>query len=273
MQHKKLWAAAFLAIGTAMVPAASAIAGAGIFPSPIISAEISSTDVAETYPEGNAYAVCRLNIRDTPEGNVLRTMDQGEQVKVKGYEGDWAILDEGYCYGAYLADAWTKELSIESTSQECARYTGYIYGLFADLPELCADEVADYDIYLCKADEIPVGETVIGLTHTNELKKEMWVAVEGQEDVQHIFYHEAGHAVDQSHILEGKTAPSGTEDFIKAYDAEKEIIPGTHGLLQREEYFAEAFFRYMAEPEKMEQKCPATLRALDKMFYPDENPQ
>ena len=58
------------------------------------------------------WAICELNIRETPDGTIIGTYSAGEQVDVTDDSGEWFRTAEGYSWGAYL-------------SPEKISYTGY----------------------------------------------------------------------------------------------------------------------------------------------------
>lgn len=240
----------------------------------VVEAEVYHKDVANYFPIGTVYVVSPLNIREGPttDAAIIRTLDPGEQVNVSNYEGDWANIGDGYCYGPYLATRWNGEMNIHGTSFGSSRFIGYVYDLFQKVPENVLNIVKDYDISICEGkikcnyseDDLKAqGRTITSATQ-HEMQLDSTV-----ETLKQAVCHESGHVYDHYFFFHNMTQPSASKVFMDAFDAEHEIYLDyfdTHKLNVQtpEEYYAESFQAYLLDPENLSQNCPLTYAAVEE---------
>ena len=73
--------------------------------------------------------------------------------------------------------------------------------------------------------------------------------------------HEFGHALD---LLAGKTNYiSLTSKWNNIYKAEKNTASGSYYKSNAQEYFADAFDRYISNPSKLKSSAPKTYKYID----------
>lgn len=57
--------------------------------------------------EGSEYIVTtKLNLRKEPSTNstIIKVLNTNEKILVTGFDGNWAITEEGYCMKKYLKE-------------------------------------------------------------------------------------------------------------------------------------------------------------------------
>lgn len=74
-------------------------------------AEIHIEDLDElNYEKDNIKEIyivtTKLNLRKEPSTNstIIKVLNENERILVSGFEGDWAITEEGYCMKKYLKE-------------------------------------------------------------------------------------------------------------------------------------------------------------------------
>lgn len=235
---------------------------------------VSLVDEAEAYnPEGKVYAICDLNLRDSPGGKILRTLSAGSEIYVQENKDGWAKTYDGYCSANYLASQWNGNFKIHGTSQEKETYCGYIYDLYSDLPGDFTDIIADYEVILCDSKEIneKAGkENIAGLTITNSHEKQIWVTHEAKVKLKHVFYHECAHAIEHSLISLKNECPSNSDIFKSAFEEENDYFAVDGKEIPREEAFAEAFAFFLEKPDVLKKECPQIYKIL-KDFFQEPN--
>lgn len=240
----------------------------------LFSASLQTEEKEIPYPRNKAYPICRLNVRSGPNTDCTRlyTLEAGEPVEVKAYEGDWADIDTGYCYAGYLTGTYEGYLNLHAEDLISARYLGYAYSQIFQLPEPVLEAVRDYEIFLCQ--KVPgnfIGEegkklTVNGRTRTSRWEKRIWL-LSSMEAMEDTLFHEAGHAWDQSRATETGTFFSEEGDFLEAFISERPSYPfQTHkaNISNAQEYFAETFKELQKNPEAVKKFLPETYAVINE---------
>ncbi len=237
----------------------------------VSGAEIFKEDIAEYYPTGKAYAVCHLNVRASPDisSQVTRTLEQGEEVTVKRYSGDWAALEDGYCYTGYLSSSWKPNgLDISADSLDSARYIGYAYSQFLSLPDVVLSCLTEYKVMVTEGPIVDhygqEGIEAVGRTYTDGKDNKMWLAA-SVDAMQDTLFHESGHVLDHSGMLKDGLLYSEYDGFQYAYEKEQQEFSEFYNCLEyntysRQEYFAESFKQYLSDGDTLKDNFPETYQ-------------
>lgn len=239
----------------------------------IINVGLTHECIEDYYPVGDAYTINWLNVRadSTDTAPIIRTLKPGEKVEVLRYVGDWAKIEDGYCYAGYLSSAWFGQLNIHGDTDDACRYLGYAYQQFGKIPENGLNLLQEYDITLCEngVRNVTGNNEVVaqGRTRTSSTEKKIWLeaSVEALQDVP---CHEAGHAYDHSFVFAGLEPPSSGTDFLEAFEHDNSNYLNyfeTHEMNVQTptEYYAEAYKTYVLYPQKLKEVLPLTYQALE----------
>ena len=232
---------------------------------------VSEENISEYYPQGKAFAVCSLNVRAAPDSSsqIIRTLKQGDEVMVKEYSGDWAVLNDGFCYAGYLSSSWEPNgLRLSADSMEAAKYIGYAYSQFFTLPDAVLTRLEDYAIQITDSPIVDhygqEGIEAVGRTYTDGKDNKMWLAA-SVEAMQNTLIHESGHVLDHSGLLRDGLLYSEYDEFRDAYEKEQQDFSEFYNCLEyniysRQEYFAESFKEYLSDGDTMKENFPQTYQ-------------
>lgn len=247
----------------------------------VIHAEIVSIDdgVPTVNIEGIAYAVTDLNIRDTPDGDIVGQYNKGDKIKVVKPGEEWTQTDKGYVWTGYLSDKYKVKMNLDSDSTHASMFAGYMESLASQLNPRYRRMLEKYNIHLVydsdvlnkqsDGSDLADGEFILGRTsvaHGDNYKREMWLRC-STKNIEDAFYHELGHAYDFEDTNFCISDDERVQDSYKTeYDAIVDYFNlGHFKISDVQEYFAEVFKLHIKFPDELKEVAPEINGVLEEL--------
>lgn len=241
----------------------------------LTGARLVADNIEEFYPEtGNAYTIDRVNIRKSPDGEILNTVEAGTKVAVKGYDGDWAKTDKGYIYAGLLTEQYGSKWKIHADGRETMKYEGLCYSYLENLPDPIEKLAESTSVYLAESQDMiqnrdpSFSDATSGYAEIYHDHSDITVWT-NTVCLQKLLLHKLGHVLDHSVLSAGQY--SNTKEWEIAWQDEAENVyehlsRSKHNCGNTEEYFAEAVGLYLTDKEKLEEYAPDTCRIMEQLL-------
>lgn len=247
----------------------------------VVNAETLSKDdgVPTLNIDGIAFAVTDLNIRDTPDGDIVGQYSKGDKIKVIELGDEWTQTDKGYVWTGYLSDKYEVKLNLDSDSTHASQFSGYVESLASRLYPRYRRMLEKYNIHLVyesdvlnkrsdgsnlEDDSYILGRTSVG--HGDRYEREMWLRC-STRNIEDTLYHELGHAYDFEDTNFCISDDKRVQDSYKTeYDAVVDYFNlGHFKITDVQEYFAEMFKLHIKYPDELKEVAPEINGVLEEL--------
>lgn len=241
----------------------------------LAGARLVADNIEEFYLKtGIAYTIDRVNIRKSPNGEILKTVEAGTKIAVKSYDGDWAKTDKGYIYAGLITEQYGSKWQIYADGRESMKYEGLCYSYLENLPDPIEKLAESTTVYLAESQDMiqnrnpSFPDATCGYAEIYHDHSDITVWA-NTVYLQKLLLHELGHVLDYSVLSAGQY--SNTKEWEIAWQDEAENVyehlsRSKHNCGNTEEYFAEAVGLYLTDKGELEEYAPDTCKIMEQLL-------